>query len=200
MAQIDIYEVVQAHRPYICFENAAWDPIAHTGVRQTNFDGHPNSFGSTTKFIQVQIPEDKVSFFNDEGVKVSSWEDKRTGDPVYCVDIYIDYRHVDWYPVNIYVKEGNNEIFYDEPDIKDLQGMDFEDVAIMARKGPKYDQRRQKIEGQYKLYLYYAQFTEIINPFMEKYGRHPNNTAPANAKPAGFDMPAPDEDETVPFN
>lgn len=188
---IDIYEITKAGKPYICIEHAQWNKEARTGLRWTNFAGRPDDYGNTSKNFKVQIPESAVEFFKNEGVNVGEWipANDPTALPVYTIKVYISYAHPDWYPTDVYVEEGSNEVYYNENMLHMLDDKDFGDVALMLRKKPS---NRKK--GSYTLYLAFAKFFEIINPFEMKYRTSMPDTG-MDATPVENDV-----DEAVPFN
>lgn len=196
MATMDVYTITQNGRTYICIDHAERNQDEHTGLRRTNFAGRPDNFNNTTKQFQVQITEEMVPFFEEQGIKVDTWADRNTGDPIYCVNVFIDYRHTDWYPTDVYVVENGKEIYYKEEDLHMLDNKDFEEVDLKLRKKPKYDRARNKIPGKFSLYLEEGDFTEMINRFSQRHPHNQDRVSPREAEETN----APENEEEVPFN
>lgn len=142
-----------------------------------NFAGDPERTKYGTQMFSVRLDDNSVKFMKDNGIQVKEYTFKNTDEPetVQYVEVKIDLRHLDWYPVEVHLADPDGSNDYILPgnqfgkldSIYDHDGFAKMDVEARVRKTNEF--------GDYRMYLHLGWFYQNINAFAMAHQRvvHP---------------------------
>lgn len=171
---MEIYKRKDGWRDCLIFEGIQND------LRWTNFAGNEDPWHNTSKNFRIRVPEDKVQFLKDEGIRVKEWMPKDSDDPnevVYTIKVNVSYKNADRFPVRVFLDSGNRRVELGEDQLHLLDELQFDNVDIKCS-----EYRGKDDPTSASLYLSEGYFTRTVDEFEERH-RLPE-----------------DEPEEIPFN
>lgn len=147
--------------------------ISDREFRWPNLSGNPDAYGNTGRNFKIEIPEDLVNFFKEDGVNVGEWMPKNDDDPQVVYTVKVNVSINEWYPLHIYLITGSDSYELKESEFRMIDDI-YRDAGY-DKIDLKIRERQTKDPKVRSLYLSEAYFYEAEDDFAKRHRVSPTS-------------------------